>query len=120
MKKQRSLPIPFLVFILAAVLSIFTSLADGGSRTGNGGNNSLQMQTIEQEQMATMYIRFMSWLSSVRLHPADAAKAGPQPASAPVVSARRRAAGATTAIRLCAYHANQNLVLTARTRQTLN
>ncbi len=118
MKKQRSLPIPFLVFILAAVLSIFTSLADSGSRTGNGGNNSLQMQTIEQEQMATMYIRFMSWLSSVRLHPEDAAKAGPQPA--PVVSARPRAAGATTAIRLCAYHANQNLVLTARTRQTLN
>ncbi len=120
MKKHRSLPIPFLVVILAAVLSVITSLADGGSRTGNAVENPLQVQTIEQERMATMYLRFMSWLSSIKNHSEDTAKADPPSVPAPKDAISHHAGVRRAALRMCSYRADQNFAPTARTRSTLN
>ena len=91
MKNKRALPIPFLILILAGVVSLFSILADRGSRASMVKDDSLQMQTVEQERMAAIYFRILSWLSDLTPRAAEPAKANPQPAPGPqVVKAPRR------------------------------
>jgi hypothetical protein len=80
MKNIRGLPIPFLVLILAAVVSLFSIVADRSFRPGAARSDSLQMQTVEQERMAVIYFRILSWLSDVTPRTADPAKVDAQPA----------------------------------------
>ena len=108
MKKQRGLPIPFLVLILAGVVFVFSILVDGGSRPGRAGDYSLQMQTVEQERMATIYFRVLSWLSSVTPRAAAPAKADPQPAPVPKPTMAPRPRQRPGRIELCTLHSGQD------------
>ncbi len=114
MKNHRRLPIPFLVVILAGVLSVFTSLANDGS-AGNRVDNSVQMQSIEQERMAAMYFRVMTWLSSAKSQAVDSAKANSHPAPTPRVITPVRNASLRPKIRFCSFH-----TAIMRNRATLN
>jgi hypothetical protein len=79
MKNHRVLPIPFLVLILAGVVSVFSIVADRSFRPGAARTDSLQMQTVEQERMAAIYFRVLSWLSDVTPETAEPAKANAAP-----------------------------------------
>jgi len=108
MKKQRGLPIPFLVLILAGVVSAFSILMDGGSRAGKTGDHSLQIQTVEQERMAAIYFRVLSWLSSVTPRATEPPRADPQPAPVlkPTMTPPRRQRPGR--IELCTFHSRRD------------
>jgi hypothetical protein len=93
MQNKQFLPIPFLILILAGVVSLFSIVADRGARATVVRNDSLQMQTVEQERMAEFYFRILSWLSDVIPRAAERVKARPQPAPIPqsIRTPRRRA-----------------------------
>ena len=112
---KRRLPIPFLILILAGVVSLFSLVATGSSRTGMVRDNSLQMQMVEQERMAALYFRILSWLSDVTPRAAKPARVDPQPAAVPKVenTPQRHVHGAS--IELCTMHSVQN-VATANLR----
>jgi hypothetical protein len=78
MKNKRVLPIPFLILILAGVVSLFSIIADRGTKAGVVRQDSLQMQTIEQERMVEVYFRVLSWLSDFTPRAADPERASPQ------------------------------------------
>jgi hypothetical protein len=80
MKNKRNLPIPFLVLTLAGMVSLFSILATRSSRAGMVREDSLQMQTVEQERMAALYFRILSWLSDVTPRATEPVKATPEPA----------------------------------------
>ena len=107
MKKGRSLPIPFLILILAGVVSLFSIFADRGSRASMVKDDSLQMQTVEQERMAAVYFRLLSWLSGLTPRTTEPAKGNPQPAPAPEKAPRRRQR--PDRIELCTLHSMRNL-----------
>ncbi|MGA2984273.1 MAG: hypothetical protein ABSG32_10675 [Terriglobia bacterium] len=109
MENKRGLPIPFLILLLAGVVSLFSMVAGRGSRASMVSPVSLQMQTVEQERMAAIYFRILSWLSDVTPRATEPAKANPQPAAVPQVlkSPRRRARPGR--IEFCTLHAAQNL-----------
>ena len=65
MKNKGVLPIPFLILILAGVVSLFSILAGRGAKASMVKDDSLQMQTVEQERIAEFYFRTLSWLSDV-------------------------------------------------------
>lgn len=86
MKNNRGLlPIPFLILILAGVVSLFSILTDRGSRASMVRDDSLQMQTIEQEHMAEFYFRILSWLSDLTPRSTHPVKANPQPPPTPQI-----------------------------------
>jgi hypothetical protein len=67
------------------------------------------MQTVEQERMAAIYLRVLSWLSDVTPRAAQPANANPQPARVPqVIKAplRRERQGK---IELCTFPSGKNL-----------
>jgi len=109
MKNKQGLPIPFLILILAGVVSLFSILADRGPRASMVRDDSLQMQTIEQERMAAIYFRILSWLSNLTPRATQPAKANPQPASTPqgIKAPRRRERPGR--LELCMLHSAQNV-----------
>jgi hypothetical protein len=120
MKNKRGLPIPFLILILAGAVSGFSILADHGSRGGRVRDDSLQMQTVEQERMAAFYFRILSWLSDVTPRAAEPAKADPQPVRLPQPTKapqRRQRQGRTE---LCTLPSGQNLAASKRGASSLN
>ena len=80
MKNKGCLPIPFLILILAGVVSLFSLIATSTSRAGMVRDHSPQVQMMEQQRMAAVYFRILSWLSDVTPRPAEHAKSNPQPA----------------------------------------
>jgi hypothetical protein len=115
MKKQRGLPIPFLILILAGIVSTFSLFADHGSRANRVRSDSLQVQTVEQERMAAVYFRVLSWLSTVTPRPAESAQADPQPASLPQPPNAPQRRVQPGRVVLCAFHPRQ--ILAARKTQ---
>ena len=63
MRNKQVLPIPFLIF----------------------RDDSLQIQTVEQERMAAFYFRVLSWLSDLTSRTAVPARPTPQRAPAPQI-----------------------------------
>lgn len=120
MKNKRVLPIPFLILILAGVVSLFSIAADRGSRAAMVGDDSLQMQTVEQERMAAFYFRILSWLSDVTPRAAEPAKANPQPAPAPQPTKAPRRRQRQGRIELCTLPSGQNLAAGKRRAGNLN
>ena len=109
MQNNRVLPLPFLILILAGVVSLFSIVADRGSRASLVRNDSLQMQTVEQERMAEFYFRILSWLSDVIPRKAEPVKASPPPApmrQTPRTPRRREHQGR---IELCTLRSGQTL-----------
>lgn len=118
MKNPRSLPIPFLILLLAGVVSLFSILADRGSRASTVKNDSLQVQTVEQERIAETYFHILSWLSEITPQPAEPAQADPAPAqqavkTTPCPAPRSR-------FELCTFHSGKNLATPQRRARSLN
>ncbi len=108
MKKKRGLPIPFAVIMLAGLVSLFSILADRGSRGGMVRDDTLQMQTVEQQRMAAIYFRILWWLSDITRGPAPA-KAHPRPAPAPRVIRAPRQLERHARIELCTFACDKDL-----------
>jgi hypothetical protein len=118
MSKHRIIPIPFLILILAAVVSLGSILSDRGARASAVSDNSVQVQTIEQERIAGIYFRVMSWLSGI-------STPRPQPVTVdhPAVPAPRVITGPANPglpcrIELCAMRLERSL--TAKHHHNLN
>ncbi|HMD86681.1 MAG TPA: hypothetical protein VKO18_18490 [Terriglobia bacterium] len=109
MQNKRFLPIPFLILILAGVVSLCSIVADRGSRASMVRNDSLQMQTVEQERMAEFYFRILSWLSEVIPRAAEPVKASPQPAPMPQTTRTPRRREHPGRIELCTLRSVQSL-----------
>jgi len=120
MNNKRGLPIPFLILILAGVVSLFSILADHVSQAGMVREDSLQMQTVEQERMAAFYLHIFSWLSQITSRPAEPVKAHPQPAPVPQVIKSPRRGVSRGRIEPCTFHSGQNLAAGNRTTHHLN
>ena len=83
MKNTRGLPVPFLILILAGAVSLGSVVANRGAQAGTARNDSVQMQTIEQERMAELYFRVLSWLSGLKTRATDPATATPHTSTSP-------------------------------------
>lgn len=79
MQKKRVPPLPFLVLILAGVVSLVSIYTERSSRAKMAKEDPLQVQTVEQERMAALYFRILSWLSDVAPKGSAPPKAPPQP-----------------------------------------
>ncbi len=110
MKNKGVLPIPFLILILAGVVSLFSILAGRGAKASMVKDDSLQMQTVEQERIAEFYFRTLSWFSDVIPRAAEPAKATPQAAPQRQTVKSTRRPDHQCRIDLCAFHYVQNLV----------
>ena len=64
-------------------VSLVSIVANRGAQASMVRNDSVQMQTIEQERMAEFYFRILSWLSDLRPRAADPAKATPHTSTPP-------------------------------------
>lgn len=100
MKSIRELPVPFLIVIAAGLVSLFSLVATSRARPNVTNHNSEQMQTVEQEHIAAIYFRVLSWLSDVTPRPAEAARMSTNANSAPH---RQNARQHTRTIKLCSF-----------------
>jgi len=120
MKKLRALPIPFLILILAGVVSLFSVFAGPGTPPSEAQVRALPALTVGQEHATTAYFRVLSWLLNVT------APRGTQPDSTvnPLKAAQRMAKTThavlcPSRIELCTLRLTQNIA--SRThRQALN
>jgi hypothetical protein len=115
MKNKRVLPVPFLILILAGVVSLFSLVEDRSSSAKMVKEDSLQTQTVEQERMAAIYFRILSWLSNVNPKGQEPAKATPQPVSAHQVEKTPQRTARPGRIELCALPVARSLT-TAKPR----
>jgi hypothetical protein len=65
MQMKRSLPLPFLVLILAGALLTVSFFAGRRSRARTAQEYPSGTQTVGQERMAALYFRVLSWLCDV-------------------------------------------------------
>jgi hypothetical protein len=114
MKPKQNLPIPFLILILAAVVSIYSLAAGRASGAATVQDNSLQMQTVEQERVAAIYFEVLSWLSDVTNRNAEPPAAEPQVAKGP----RHRECKVNFAF--CAFHYAHDLALGKSHARSMN
>jgi hypothetical protein len=78
MQKNRVPPLPFLVLFLAGVVSLVSILTERNSRMKMAKEDPLKVQTVEQERMAELYFRILSWLSDLAPKGSAPPKAAPQ------------------------------------------
>lgn len=90
MKDRRALPIPFLILILAGLVSLVGLFTSHRARASARDDDAVQVQTVEQERMVAMYFRVSSWLAGVTA-PREAA---PAHVNRPVTSLSRVAGAA--------------------------
>ncbi|MGD0221329.1 MAG: hypothetical protein ABSF71_03260 [Terriglobia bacterium] len=109
MKNTRGLPIPFLILILAGAVSLVSIVANRGAQASMVRNDSVQMQTIEQERMAEFYFRILSWLSDLRPRAADPAKATPHTSTPPKAVKSPPRGAHRGRIELCTFSSSQSL-----------
>ena len=81
MKKWQGLPIPFLILILAGAVSLASIFSGRNSGASTVKDDSLQMQTVEQERMAALYFRILSWFSGIAAQPKEPGVTAPTPSS---------------------------------------
>jgi hypothetical protein len=78
MRNKTLLPVPFLILILAGVISLFSVATVRPSAARPNRADALRIQTVEQEKMAALYFRALSWLSDLTAWTAQpAAKSAP-------------------------------------------
>jgi hypothetical protein len=106
--------------ILAGVVSLFSIAADRGSPAGKVREDSLQMQTVEQERMAAFYFRVLSWLSDFTPRTAEPAKTNPQPAPVPQSTKSPRRRQRQSRIELCTLRSGKNLAASKTGARSFN
>jgi len=121
MKNSRALPIPFLILILAGVVSLFSTLADRGARASGVKDDSLQVQTVEQERVAAIYFRVLSWLSGVSSRrEVDPVNVHQQPMSHPDGVKTPHGPACAGRIELCLFRSAQNIAASKHPSHNLN
>jgi hypothetical protein len=120
MKNKSGLPIPFLILILAGVVSLFSILSDHVSQAGKVRDDSVQMQTVEQERLAAFYFHILSWLSQITPRSAEPVKAHPQPAPVPQIIKAPRRREHPGRVELCTFTSVQNPAIGNRNTHHLN
>jgi hypothetical protein len=120
MKHKRSLPIPFLILILAGVVSFYSIIAGRVSGAATVQDNSLQMQTVEQERVAAIYFQVLSWLSDVTHRTTEPVQSKPQPAAEPRVAKGPRRSECQVSIALCAFRYAHDLASGRSRARSLN
>jgi hypothetical protein len=85
---KMRLPIPFLILILAGIVSLCSLLMSWKSGAAAGGQSRIEVQTVEQERMADFYFRVLTAISRVSAKKPEVNFSTPQlpkdPSSAPV------------------------------------
>ena len=90
MKNKQVLPIPFLILILAGLVSLFSIVATRRSPASTVRDDSLQMQTVEQERMAAIYFR--DFVLAFRRYAAGDGTRESQPPTRPHITGRKNPA----------------------------
>ena len=103
MKPRRVLPIPFLILILAGIVAAASLLAGRNSAASVRPNDSLQIQTVEQERMVAMYFRVLSWLTDVAEHESSPKQTAPQRATVTPAAKAPQSAWRPVQVSLCAF-----------------
>jgi hypothetical protein len=67
--KRAKLPLPLLILILATLFSLASTLGEWMGRPSTAWRTHPR-ETVEQQQAAIVYVRVMSWLSRLIIHPA--------------------------------------------------
>src|SRR5690349_17718349 len=83
MQHKRSLPIPFIILILAGVVAFGTLIARWSSGTVMARDAPPELQSVEQERIALGYLRVLTWFSDLTQHTAAPPPAIPQTHVAP-------------------------------------
>jgi hypothetical protein len=116
MKNWKGLPIPFLIIILAGVVSLFSIFVNRNSSAKSVSDDSVQMQTVEQQRVAAIYFRILSWFSDFA--PTGSSPAKAQPAKAPSQQHLRQAPSWCRPhpgrIELCRFHSQRRLATAMR------
>jgi hypothetical protein len=79
MKSKQGFPLPFVILIVAGLVSLFSLVASRTSRASAATSDSLHVQMVEQERVAALYFGVLSWLSDVTSRPTAPSKAAPAP-----------------------------------------
>jgi hypothetical protein len=120
MKNKQFPPIPFLILILAGVVSLVSIAADRNSHASMLREDPVQMQTVEQERLAAVYFRVLSWISDVIPRSEEPAKAHPRSAPAPQVVKSPHRTALKCNIELCAFRYMRDLAASNRSARHLN
>jgi len=94
--------------ILAGAVSLVSIFANRGAQAGTVRNDSVQMQTIEQERMAEFYFRILSWISGLRSPASGPANATSPTSTVPKAVKSRRRGSRRERIEFCAFSTIQN------------
>jgi hypothetical protein len=99
------------ILIIAGVVSIYSLVASRVSGATVTQDNSLQMQTVEQEHVAAIYFRVLAWLSDVTPRKPEPSEANPHLGTEPQVVNHQRQSERRPNITLCAFHAAHDFAL---------
>jgi hypothetical protein len=101
MQKNRLPPLPFLVLLLCGLIAPIAILAGRFSPAPVAKEDTLQVQTVEQERMAAVYFRILSWLADVTPAGSPASGTAPQPSRAPLAVKASQGSADHTKVELC-------------------
>ena len=101
---MRGVPLPFMILILAGAVSLVSIIITSQSTVSMTRDNPLKIQMVEQERMAALYFRVLSWLSDLTPRNAEPEKANPQAPRAPQVVKTPRRGERTSKVEWCMYH----------------
>ena len=104
MKSKQGFPLPFVILIVAGLVSLFSLVASRTSRASAATSDSLHVQMVEQERVAALYFGVLSWLSDVTSHPTEAPKAAPAPRTEGQVAKKTQVEKRHVRFELCAFH----------------
>lgn len=101
MQKNRLPPLPFLILLLAGLVGLIAVLAGRLSPAPMTKEDTLQVQTVEQERMAAIYFRILSWLADVTPKGSPASGTAAQPPRAAAVGKASEGPAAHAKVQLC-------------------
>ena len=109
MQQKRSLPVPFVILILAGVVALGTLVAQWSSGTVMARDASPELQSVEQERIAMGYLRVLTWLSDLTQHTAEPTPITPQHMVAQPREKQSEQANRRIHVALCALRSARNL-----------
>lgn len=101
MRKIRLPPLPFLVLLVSGVVVPIAILAGRLSPAPMNKEDSLRVQMVEQERLASIYFRILSWLAHLTPATHPASETAPQRSPAPQVGKTSPGSRLHSKIELC-------------------
>jgi hypothetical protein len=99
--KKAKLPLPLLILILATLFSLASTFGEWIGRPSSASGTP-PSDTVEQQQTAIVYVRVMSWLSRVIIHPAARSEHNSESARPAEPAKAANHSGAAHRLQLCA------------------